>query len=875
VKDVIKKFELIVLSNDEESIVPFLKSLSSDDKTALAPSIKTIARNLNKYYKAPNLTPTDDVTKTLILYSASQLILNKFAFVCLSYEEIRRAVEFVSLDEVEDTILPWYQPSWLNRYLLEMVNFEIDYEKMILFSDRGWLTPTKQFIADNAAYGLQKDKHNLKENIWYLFEYYTTIGNDDRWIHRFIHLSKNGDISRDRLLRETLLTSNRGFNKPMTSWFCKLFSALEPTKEELLSLQKELFLALSSPHSKPVGDALKYLKQIAKSNAFYIDRFIENLPLVLSWHIKSIVTSTLTLTDTLIKAYPTHKEALAILATQALAQTDESLQSKTIKLLAKHKLLNNQTILYEISIYSDGLYHSTKQLLPKIEEVTTEEVTIEIIPPQHIREDNRIIYPESFEDMVFFFSQVFEGNNVYDFDLFLYLIPKLYKQVTKENISKIEPIFQRAYKFYRSSQNIDKTVSDIRVIMAQALLYFGMKYLDNKKASEYYNDMYIYEENRSQKYHWYKSKLIDFEFETKSASVFNIHYQLILVTFERIKHNIIYEPLFLTTHSPCWIDADILEKRLENIQNIHPFELQIALSKTIFNEKHLIQSSNKEINTLLSYLQTQEMPLPIESIKNPTYWLTPLLRKNIPNDLEVFAQHFQKEKHDIAFSNILEGTITHRNSKNTTFFSHCVQLIRTLSFDSIYSYTRLFTDDLPFILSLVPNIPNFILEARYKTPQTDFEVMMPMVIEIWGDYGNSNYLFLARTFTDTSKTTRQLSSELWYKATTEGTMNHHLLGKTLGKLEHNEYAPLKRFTDLVVSDMLNISPLHNQALHTLLSSMIAHMSDEPIKGVKKLLEIYLEVLSLTNLEIPQKTRTKLDVWGEVKSLRSVVKKVLG
>jgi len=55
--------------------------------------------------------------------------------------------------------------------------------------------------------------------------------------------------------------------------------------------------------------------------------------------------------------------------------------------------------------------------------------------------------------------------------------------------------------------------------------------------------------------------------------------------------------------------------------------------------------------------------------------------------------------------------------------------------------------------------------------------------------------------------------------------------------------------------------------------MIAHMSDEPIKGVKKLLEIYLEVLSLTNLEIPQETCTKLDVWSEVKSLRSIVKKI--
>jgi hypothetical protein len=105
-------------------------------------------------------------------------------------------------------------------------------------------------------------------------------------------------------------------------------------------------------------------------------------------------------------------------------------------------------------------------------------------------------------------------------------------------------------------------------------------------------------------------------------------------------------------------------------------------------------------------------------------------------------------------------------------------------------------------------------------------------------------------------------------------MNHQLLGETLGKLEHNEYAPLKRFTDLIVSNMLNLSNLHNEGLHTLLSAMIVQMNDAPIKGTKKLLEIYLEVLSLTGLDVSKKTRKKLKIWAEVKSLKSVAKKLL-
>ena len=73
--------------------------------------------------------------------------------------------------------------------------------------------------------------------------------------------------------------------------------------------------------------------------------------------------------------------------------------------------------------------------------------------------------------------------------------------------------------------------------------------------------------------------------------------------------------------------------------------------------------------------------------------------------------------------------------------------------------------------------------------------------------------------------------------------------------------------------MLNISSLHNQGLEILLSAMIVEMNDEPIKGTKKLLEIYLEVLSLTKQKPSREVLVKLGVWGEVKSLKGVVKKI--
>lgn len=250
--------------------------------------------------------------------------------------------------------------------------------------------------------------------------------------------------------------------------------------------------------------------------------------------------------------------------------------------------------------------------------------------------------------------------------------------------------------------------------------------------------------------------------------------------------------------------------------------------------------------------------------------------------MQNFAQKFQKDNHEVNFSDIFVGVIDYQASKYNLFKSHSVQLIRTLSFESIFGHTRLnpyYADEYSsseIALYLTPTLPHFILEAWYKTPQVSEKIhtmTLQALIQVWNFKDSNVYLYLARVMIDESKTVRTLSSELWIKAIGEGTMNNTLLGETLGKLEHNEYAPLKRLTDLIVESMLNISSLHNQSLYELLSAMIPQMSDEPIKGLKKLLEIYLEVLTLTKQKPMDEVMNKLTIWSETKSLKSVCNKI--
>ena len=61
------------------------------------------------------------------------------------------------------------------------------------------------------------------------------------WIFLFSTFVTEGRLERFRVLQASLLASNRNFNKVLSGWFAQLFTELEPTKEELLRLQKELF----------------------------------------------------------------------------------------------------------------------------------------------------------------------------------------------------------------------------------------------------------------------------------------------------------------------------------------------------------------------------------------------------------------------------------------------------------------------------------------------------------------------------------------------------------------------------------------------------------------------------------------------------------
>ena len=953
----IQKLQYIIEAKDTSSLIDFLKNLSDKERSYIARKIEDSSKehidrsNMEmdiflEHHEIQEYYQSDLYQKYAIKHTKFQLV----QFIC-------GTVTYVNSDICkliyQHQILDWYFPRWLyedkhDRY------FPTHYYLQLKCQENNVRTASWEETANALArfdlFSVETiPQITLQEHIWYLFAYECNIhnqyeGKGDYWIEMVVKLAQEKKISHLRVVEECLLSVTRFSNKAITGYFFKMLYFLEPTDEELLALQPSLHLVLQSQHSKPINQTLKYIKRIYKEPSFDIDSFMEQVPLLLSWSVKSVVNATLSLIDLLIKAYPAYKESLALLATQALAQTDESLQSKTIKLLAKHKLLEKQTILDEISIYSDGLYSNIKAMLPDMQQIDSKSKDIEITPPKYIREDNRIIYPESFEDMVFFFSSILDATEPYKFDIFTALLPKFDTMVTKNNADKIAPAIQRAYRYYIKWGVSERIEPQLYFIVSNALLYYG--WLLIRRLSKNFSDRELSfslhklffnsfksprgaefskiiqkEYNESPKEYKDFQKLlaslqafvgyevppIDFKNLPKEASVLYIFKQQLQQTFKNIEIQTPPQiPLSLPTHSPCFIEMQHFISRVNNHKEFSDMQMQITLQRLQLeniDEKIFDLLVSSELKLLLLYL-SNKVDFPSSPLKHPSWWLIAISRKQDKEALKTFVQTYIKTKINIdAIFNVSFEVISKKwqyegwekgEKVMLSMIDKKLKLYKepfliNLPFESIFKHiyieyqnSEISILDVIYGLYLMPLTPEpYIVKfleniiGHWGSSQTKkaTEYFVKYLIDIWRDFQPSATTFVAVMMLYESKTARQLSSELWYKATTEGTMNHQLLGEILGKLEHNEYAPLKRFTDLVVSNMLNLSSLHNQALHTLLSSMISQMNDEPIKGTKKLLEIYLEVLSLTNLEIPQKTRTKLQIWGEVKSLRSVVKKI--
>lgn len=362
---VVKQFKKMLDDKNEYKFTEYLITLSESDKEEIAPIAQKAMR---KNFKL-QFTYWYEIKK----YYLAQLA----TFATSDYQIFKECFKDAEVQIKHNICLP-EDTGQLKEYFSAGTFSRFKYVEILECLHYNCYQISEQIIAETLARTYQDigtwEEITFQNHLWLLFKYETNIHNQYEgsyyWRIIFRTLLDQKLLDRMMMIEESLLSTSRFNNRSITGFFFNFIEYASPTDTELIDLQGTLLTVLSSQHSKSINQTLKYLKRIYKEANFNLQGFMEQIPLLLSWDVKAIVNATLSLIDVLMKTYPKQKEELALLVVQTLGQEDESLQTKAVKLLVKHKLLETQSILDKIHIYSEGLYHSTMQLLPALDEVS-------------------------------------------------------------------------------------------------------------------------------------------------------------------------------------------------------------------------------------------------------------------------------------------------------------------------------------------------------------------------------------------------------------------------------------------------------------------------------------------------------------------------
>jgi len=955
---------LIHIDTTIEKLTEFLKPLDAKERKSLVPLIKTIDKALKE-----SVSPEEGNYNRK--GTVNQIELMRYTgYYCMGYRDYKRM--FWSLpgrnDFFEKKIHQDFRPVWLEKYLNEEGR-NIKYKNLINILQEGWFTPTKELIVQllpNAIHPFERrysqsysieallkyQEVTLKEHIWYLFELPSNLNWSDRWVYKkdeeenrgwketFESLIQDGRIERMRVLRECLLTSTRGFDKNLTGWFMDLFLFLQPTEQELLDLQDELLLTFNGAQSKPVNVSLKIIKKLCVHKDFKTTNFLEQCPVSLASDVKAMVNNTLMILDKVAKKQKDKQAEICLIASQALMQNDEKIQVRAAKLLQKYGSLKDAVLQQEIAAYQTDLFSEAKSILSEylVETDATnnqlETYTQEILPK--IREDNQILKSNDLDDLVFFFSQCFDNKEVYHFDLFVDYLPQLINQLNEDNFSKIEPAFHRAFK----QVGFGSTGSgQIESLMANTFLDTILCWIDKEGVEDKNGLAQTYQQKVEEEKKWlgqvrhYRQKFVATE---KIVPYYDNYFPFIqrLIYSKKIAFSRQPMPMLATpTHTPSWIELDVLVERLAFYQKMKVtpdiFDFQIGLSRVVIEKEATSKIKEKlsgEYFDILNYLVT-DIDFDTTKCQNPNLWVAALYRKNKAADLELFLSTFDPENRGQLLiektpwicskftyearewdyklreqvpimKEKIELQITRPSKKihptlQAQYFPYQYEGLMPFqyflfygNFDRKKAYVNnhFYEHDEIKELSLSPFQPALVLEqwinsnlksTNWSDSSADRIVprMLTYLSDIWDDFDEMTYLFVACCLLNIKKEARQMAAEVWIQTNASQQMDNALLGHCLGKLQHGNYAPMKRFTDLLNNRMLNISSTHNQGLEILLFNMIPLMNDQPIKGTKKLLEIYKELLTINSSKATAEVLAKLEMWQSVASLKKIGKAI--
>lgn len=953
-----------IVKNDQiDQIVPFLKEVSNNKKELL-----TTLKKLYKEYSGYIETRRNDGSGSWSPKAKGDqlLILSMTAFVCCDEKSFFSMYSaFILSKETMDKLLPWYCPPWFSSFISKYAQAEyipFDYDLYQKWVENGYVTPSDELIAKllppcifqpgaerfkhvYAPENLLKHSITLSEHIWLVFQHETFIHGSDRyisfsdgskegrWIKTFIDFTEKNLLNRKRVLREALLATNRNFNQALSGWFSQLFIELKPNFEEVYELRSELLNSLNSSSSKQINIALKLLKSLIEGGQCP-DNVIDHLHITINSNTKSIVTGSLACLEQLAKGNFYGNTELTVLASSALVHTDEAIQTRAAKFIQKYGEESSELLLESIQAFSESLFINPKNILSPFlqdialtptansednekesQSITTENIAASIAPVVN------------FDELMFLASQAFDNNESWHLDHLVNSLLRLQNTIKGDNIHKLTPALQRAFKLVRNDFRMG--IGFLDHLLATFFIEYFATLIERFPANSVEAQKLFYNFYQgAEPWKLIKGSLAGWQVHSKSK-IYQPYKNLLLDVLDFLKQSKEVPLLCAPDLFPCRVSADSLVDRLKVYQEkkITPSitDLEIAVSRILISDlealrKHAEAELEGEFRDLITYLATETLGSP-RSLKPA--WLVASIRKAVAGqgpiltDLSTLSEEYligsfewtarSKQRYlqtyDMKQQKYVDSDqiITDRElrivfpekMKATSGLNKLVsKFIETKADASIYDFLEISgwisaeAFDIKRLLFLVPDNPSPILaqimfkclvySKCWEEPQ---KRMVIKALEALLETGTRNSemvnLFIAACMLNSDKTISGYAAELWLRGITTQSIDNEKIGRFLGILEESEYGPLKRLTDLILNSMYKISPTHNTALETLLVNCISRLSDEPINNTKKLLDIFRELLSVINTK-PNNVDliSKLNKWRANPGLKKTIESIL-
>ena len=660
-----------VREEDQEGLVNWLRSIDTTQRKQLKPLIQELEETYQRgiYHQEA--------------HSQKRQLIAISAFVCINKNLWDFGAPWKILSYAyEAGVLKWHFPPWAKKFLqgLEKMDFlpgDFDYFLIMDMQKAGVFQPSDALIArllpnilfensyTEGKYQTQFKPERLKilpqtleSHLWLLFDYNTFLGATGTidgkttilWKYELKHLSDQGELDRLRLLKSSLGATLKNLNRDQIYWMADLFVYLEPSLEELFSVQDDLLAVLHSPLSKPVHTVLKQLKKIVQDPAFAREDFLSATDMLLGASTKTIVRATLGLLDQLARKNPDQQNLIAQKLCQVFIQSDKALQERGAKLLQKYGTTTDPILRAELEIWYDQMLAEPRKILAEFLS-PTEEVGLEspdaesIVPlPPIISPENTLPAIESFDDYLYLLSQVLDNHEPWHFDLVLDATLRFFPEIDEKNLYKLEPVFQGAFVLFEQELRMGQGQLDYLMSSFLSQLALLLAHRLDRISDSFANLLHQYAPFKA-----LKSKKVAFKAHIRPWRAISYNEELrIYQPYLRLCNGVLSRlgspkglPLLSTpTHLPYWIEPEVLVRRIRAYQQqkvpLLDVDLQLALARTALEDTQaalgLVEEMPKgELRRLLQYFFNPSEEAK-RVIKKPELWFLAAVIKN-PDDI--------------------------------------------------------------------------------------------------------------------------------------------------------------------------------------------------------------------------------------------------